>query len=81
MELILEVIKGLWVNSGLAALSWQNCVMLLVSLSLFWRCQAYPADHAMRRLALVLLENPAGILLCALVCLALLLDHFGTEAK
>ena len=31
MELILEVVKGIWGNSGLAQLSWQNCVMLLVS--------------------------------------------------
>ena len=36
MELILEVIKGLWVNSGLAALSWQNCVMLLVSFTFLY---------------------------------------------
>ena len=28
MELIFEVLKGLWQNSGLAALSWQNGVML-----------------------------------------------------
>ncbi len=31
MELIFEVLKGLWANSGLAALSWQNAVMLLVA--------------------------------------------------
>ena len=31
MELILEVLKGLWQNSGLAALSWQNGVMLIVA--------------------------------------------------
>ncbi|MBQ7637690.1 MAG: sodium ion-translocating decarboxylase subunit beta [Clostridia bacterium] len=31
MELITQVLKGLWENSGLAALSWQNVVMLLVS--------------------------------------------------
>ncbi len=31
MDLILEVLKGLWVNSGLAALSWQNAVMLLAA--------------------------------------------------
>ena len=31
MDLIFEVLKGLWVNSGLAALSWQNGVMLLLA--------------------------------------------------
>ena len=31
MELILAVLRGLWENSGLAALSWQNVVMILVS--------------------------------------------------
>lgn len=36
MELILEVLKGLWENSGLAALSWQNVVMLCVSFSFLY---------------------------------------------
>ena len=31
MELILEVLKGIWESSGLAQLSWQNGVMILVS--------------------------------------------------
>ena len=36
MELILEVLKGLWTNSGLAALSWQNGVMLLVAFTFLY---------------------------------------------
>lgn len=31
MELMFAVLRGLWENSGLSALSWQNCVMILVS--------------------------------------------------
>ena len=36
MELILEVIKGLWENSGLAALTWQNIVMLVVAFAFLY---------------------------------------------
>ena len=36
MELILEVIKGLWENSGLAALTWQNIVMLCVAFTFLY---------------------------------------------
>ena len=36
MELILQVIKGLWENSGLAALSWQNGVMLCVAFTFLY---------------------------------------------
>jgi len=36
MELILQVLKGLWENSGLAALSWQNIVMLLAAISFLY---------------------------------------------
>ncbi len=36
MELILQVIKGLWENSGLAALSWQNVVMLCVAFAFLY---------------------------------------------
>lgn len=31
MDLILEVLKGIWESSGLAALTWQNGVMILVA--------------------------------------------------
>ncbi|MBQ7688242.1 MAG: sodium ion-translocating decarboxylase subunit beta [Clostridia bacterium] len=31
MELIIEVLRGIWENSGLCQLSWQNGVMILVS--------------------------------------------------
>ena len=36
MELIAEVLRGLWENSGLAALSWQNAVMILVSFTFLY---------------------------------------------
>ena len=31
MDLILNVLKGLWESSGFATLEWQNLVMILVS--------------------------------------------------
>ncbi|MCH5198769.1 MAG: sodium ion-translocating decarboxylase subunit beta [Oscillospiraceae bacterium] len=36
MELIFQVIKGLWENSGLYALTWQNIVMLLVAITFLY---------------------------------------------
>ena len=36
MELVFEVIKGLWYNSGLYALSWQNIVMLCVAFTFLY---------------------------------------------
>ena len=42
MDLILNVLKGLWESSGFATLEWQNLVMILVSFVFLFRLQGLP---------------------------------------
>lgn len=51
------------------------CVMLFAAFVLFLMCQQRPADHKLYKTAVLLLENPAGVLLLGLICLGFLLDH------
>ena len=51
------------------------CVMLFAAFVLFVLHEQRPADHTLYKTAVLLLENPAGVLLLGLIGLAFLLDH------
>ncbi len=53
------------------------CVMLFISFSLFVLHTQRPADHSLYKTAVLLLENPAGVLLSGLIGLGFLLDRLG----
>ncbi len=54
-----------------------SCAMLFCAFVLFVRCTHSPADHALYMTAVLLLENPAGVLLLGLIGLAFLLDRLN----
>lgn len=51
------------------------CLMLFASFVLFMLLEQRPADHGLRMTAVLLLENPAGLLIVGGIGLAFILDH------
>ena len=52
-----------------------SCVMLFAAFVLFAEHEQRPADHALYRTAVLLLENPAGVLMLGLIGLGFMLDR------
>ena len=53
------------------------CAMLFASFVLFILYEQYPSNHALYKTAVLLLENPAGVLLLGLIGLGFLLDRLS----
>lgn len=53
------------------------CAMLFASFVLFILHERYPANHSLYKTAVLLLENPAGVLLLGLIGLGFLLDRLS----
>lgn len=53
------------------------CAMLFASFVMFVAHEQYPADHTLYKTAILLLENPAGVLLLGLIGLGFLLDRLS----
>ena len=53
------------------------CAMLFVSFVLFVIHAQRPADHTLYKTAVLMLENPAGVLMLGLIGLCFLLDRLG----
>ena len=51
------------------------CLMLMASLLLFWGCSGKYEDYERLKMAVLLLESPAGILLLTVIGLAFILDR------
>lgn len=72
MEMIVELLKGLWASSGFAALAWQNLVMLLVSFVFLYLAIGKKFEP------LLLVPIAFGILLANLPGAGIMNDALGT---
>ena len=53
------------------------CAMLFASFVLFVLYEQQPVNRTLYKTAVLLLENPAGVLLLGLICLGFLLDRLS----